>query len=300
MVTLKVYNDNGESTTQNKNVKVLDPTSIDDKNLTFEEIPVDDTYPNNLYPYSWISVDRDYGEANPNFITYGVSGNNMSFVVYSQSTTASYSFGYISAKSGEKCALAASNLSTSTANNDWLISPKIQLGTESSFELYVRSLMSEYGLEKYKIMISTTNTDEASFTMLGSVSEAPVAWTKVTRDLSAYDGQEVYLALVYVGHDNVSFYADDLKIITSPTSIETNNVELEARIFPNPANDVININYVEGAKIQILNNIGQEVYSISNANEYNQINMSAYQAGSYVVRITKGDKTNYYEMVLVK
>ncbi|MDI9535078.1 MAG: choice-of-anchor J domain-containing protein, partial [Bacteroidota bacterium] len=169
-----------------------------------------------------------------------------------------------------------------------------------SFEAYVKSLTANYGLEKYKIMISTTNTEEASFTMLGSVSTAPVNWTKITRDLSAYDGQEVYIALVYVGYDNFIFFADDIKITTTPTAIETNNLELEARIFPNPANDVININYVEGAKIQIFNNIGQEVYSLANANEYNQIDMSAHQAGSYVVRVTKGDKTNNYKMILVK
>lgn len=298
IISLKIHNENGPSSPKYKTVKVIDPATIDNNYLTFEEIPVGNTYPKNLYPYSWTSVNRDNGTVYGSLTNYGVSGNNMSFVVYSKSAT-SPSHLNVAPKSGDKCALAMTNASGGT-NNDWLISPKIQLGTNSSFEAYVKSLTANYGLEKYKIMISTTNTEEASFTMLGSVSTAPVNWTKITRDLSAYDGQEVYIALVYVGYDNFIFFADDIKITTTPTAIETNNLELEARIFPNPANDVININYVEGAKIQIFNNIGQEVYSLANANEYNQIDMSAHQAGSYVVRVTKGDKTNNYKMILVK
>jgi PKD repeat protein len=296
-VTLKVYNDNGVCE-KTKTINVVAVPTVDDKNLTFDEILVGTTYPKDMFPYSWTSLNRDNGTVYNSLNGYGVTGNNMSFVVYSKSATSSSDLN-VTPKSGDKCALAMTNTSGGT-NNDWLISPKIQLGINSSFEAYVKSLTANYGLEKYKIMISTTNTEEASFTMLGSVSTAPVNWTKITRDLSAYDGQEVYIALVYVGYDNFIFFADDIKITTTPTAIETNNLELEARIFPNPANDVININYVEGAKIQIFNNIGQEVYSLANANEYNQIDMSAHQAGSYVVRVTKGDKTNNYKMILVK
>lgn len=53
-------------------------------------------------------------------------------------------------------------------------------------------------------------------------------------------------------------------------------------------------------KIQIFNNIGQEIYSISNANEYNQINTSDYEAGSYVIRVTKNNEIENHKMILVK
>ncbi|MCK9256148.1 MAG: PKD domain-containing protein [Bacteroidales bacterium] len=299
-ITFQAFNENGPSLLQTKDIIVLDASNVDDKNLTFEEIIVGSTYPSDLAPYNWITIDRDNGAVWGDLSDYGVSGSTKAFVVYSHSITDQNSQ-FVTPKSGDKCGLAMSNHTSSPANNDWLISPKIQLGNNSSFEAYVKSYNQEWGLEKYKIMVSTTNTEEASFTMIGSVSQAPVNWTKITRDLSEYDGQEVYIAINYVGHDNFIFSVDDIKILTTPVPVGTTEIlKLETKVFPNPVNDILNINYVKDAKIQIFNNIGQEIYSISNANEYNQINTSDYEAGSYVIRVTKNNEIENHKMILVK
>ncbi|HOE39534.1 MAG TPA: choice-of-anchor J domain-containing protein [Bacteroidales bacterium] len=296
-ISLKVYNANGASNIAEKTVNVIDVGNVDDLFVTFEEIIVEGTFPKVFAPYNWTTVDVDGGTVWGNFADYGVTGATNAFSCYSHDLAASADF---APYEGDKCGFAMTNNSSSGPyNNDWFISPQISLGINSSFSVYLRSVKTTWGLEKYKIAISTTDNNPASFTVLGSVAEAPGSWTQVTKDLSDYDNQQIYIAINYVGEDKFAFAIDNLKITTTDTDVE-DVIIANTQVFPNPANDVININYVEGAKIQIFNNIGQEVYSMANANEYNQIDMSAHQAGTYVVRITKGDKTNNYKMILVK
>lgn len=71
-------------------------------------------------------------------------------------------------------------------------------------------------------------------------------------------------------------------------------------VFPNPANDVLNINFAEGANIQIINNLGQVVLNIAKAQEYNKVDVSAFPAGSYFVKITKDNSVTNHKVVLVK
>ncbi len=71
-------------------------------------------------------------------------------------------------------------------------------------------------------------------------------------------------------------------------------------VFPNPANDVLNINFAQGANIQIVNNLGQIVYSIENALENNVIDVTSFEAGSYFVKITKDDFVTNHKVILVK
>jgi hypothetical protein len=85
-------------------------------------------------------------------------------------------------------------------------------------------------------------------------------------------------------------------LISSSNDINAQNF----MIYPNPANDVLNVNFVEGASIQIVNNLGQVVYSVANAQEFNKIDIAAFEAGSYFVKITKDNSVTNHKVVLVK
>jgi hypothetical protein len=71
-------------------------------------------------------------------------------------------------------------------------------------------------------------------------------------------------------------------------------------VFPNPAYDVLHINYVEGANISIVNNLGQIVYSIENAQLNNTIDLSNLVAGTYFVKVTKDQVSQNHKLVIVK
>jgi len=103
---------------------------------------------------------------------------------------------------------------TTPPNNDWFISPQVQLGQGGELSFWVKSYTGEYGLERYKVGVSTTGTGPADFTFISGSSylEAPVQWTQQTYDLSQYNNQAVYIAIQCVSNDAFIFMIDDLKI----------------------------------------------------------------------------------------
>lgn len=108
-------------------------------------------------------------------------------------------------------------------SDTWLVSPQLQLSTNSSLELYVKTHAIEsqdVELEKYRLLVSTTDDNFDSFTVLGDDRQAPLDWTKVTVDLKDYDNQKVYVALQYIGQvfKNVVMMVDDINVITDGVS----------------------------------------------------------------------------------
>lgn len=104
----------------------------------------------------------------------------------------------------------------SGANNDWFITPMINLQSNSSFSFWAKSVTAEYGLERFNVYISTTNNNIGSFTKIssGSFVEAPVNWTKFTYNLASYNNQNIYLAIQCVSSDRFVFMIDDIVVST--------------------------------------------------------------------------------------
>lgn len=105
-------------------------------------------------------------------------------------------------------------------NNDWFITPQVQLGNNGEFTFWVKSYTDQYGLEKYKVAISTTDNNPSSFTIISGAQplEAPISWTQETFNLSAYNNQAVYLAIQCVSNDAFIFMIDDLEVKPSSAS----------------------------------------------------------------------------------
>ena len=143
-------------------------------------------------------------------------------------------------------------------NDDWLISPKLKLGRQSSMSLYVKSYVSNYGLEAYHVMVSETDNMPASFVSIGGERTAPVDdWERVEVDLSAYDGKEVYVAVRCVSQDAFVFMVDDISVSTSPTSIENIDNDKETILYPNPVK--------RGERVNVESGIGMQSISVYDA-----------------------------------
>jgi hypothetical protein len=97
-------------------------------------------------------------------------------------------------------------------NNDWLILPKMSAVSGSVFSFWAQSYSAQYGLERLKVAVSTTGTAPADFTVIseGSHLEVPTAWTEYSFDLSAYAGQEIYVAINCVSNDAFFVMVDDI------------------------------------------------------------------------------------------
>lgn len=177
--------------------------------------------------------------------------------------------------------------------DDWIISPKLKIGKDAKFSFQVKSLTEGHGQAEYLAWISTESNDPDTFTKLCERSTAPFdGWEEVSFDLSAYEGQEVYVAVQHVS--NMALLMIDCLKVTSPSvNIEDNPLDICLNLYPNPATDHITITsgdlLIE--HIEIYNIMGMLIYQSEpclNTN-YFRYNTSALASGNYVVRVTTSE-----------
>lgn len=201
------------------------------------------------------------------------------------------------ARTGSK-AMACFNVSTPAplVNNDWLISPRMTLGsTGNNLSFWAKSIHASYGLEKFNVLVSTTNTATASFTKLNTnviVTPSVVEWNQHTFNLDAYAGQQVYIAIQCVSDDQFALFIDDFKVTTTGTlgiseASKTSNL---SSVYPNPVSDVLNIkSNSKISSVEIFDISGKKMNADLNGDKVHVGNLNA---GSYIINIeTKEGKT---------
>ncbi|MDR0371175.1 MAG: choice-of-anchor J domain-containing protein [Prevotellaceae bacterium] len=307
-VKLEVANAGGK-VEMNHTIEIVDfPENLDDKIVDFESVMFveSNTFASDLFPYNWIAVNKDNGNVLGTFVPYGVRDRS-SFVVVDKRIVEPELVSAIDPYEGNKCIMSIANLNA-IKNNDWLISPKIQLRDESSISLYVRSGGPEsYGAEEYQISVSTTDEDPAestftsTFEVVGEKRTAPFEWTQVEVDLSAYNNQEVYIAINNVGRDHYTFLIDNIEVKTRVANAVDRLLSDRFGIYPNPAKNTVNINCPGLSGIQLFDIQGKEVMSVAANSENETINVSNLPEGHYLVRITtKENKFGTQKITVIK
>lgn len=142
----------------------------------------------------------------------------------------------LNAYSGAKFLLCPD--ATTPPNNDWLISPALNIQNGYQISFWTRSVTSDYGLERLRCLISVTDTLPASFVPLSNEPwlTIPAVWTQICYDLSAYAGRQVRLAWQCVSYDAFALCLDEIAL----TQIVGNQDEVLSppfnfQIYPNPA-----------------------------------------------------------------
>ncbi|MFO7677166.1 MAG: choice-of-anchor J domain-containing protein [Thermoplasmatota archaeon] len=176
---------------------------------SFEDYP--DFVVDNFPPWTTIDLDGDG--------TYGMEGVEWpnayytgAYMIFNPSQTTPPIDDTHPAKTGQKYASCWD--SVSMPNNDWLISPALTLEEDGMLTFWARSLTDQYGLERMKVGVSTTDMEPSSFDIIspGAYIEVPVAWTQYTFDLSNYTGETVYIAINCVSDDAFSLFIDDFEV----------------------------------------------------------------------------------------
>ncbi|MCK9185548.1 MAG: choice-of-anchor J domain-containing protein, partial [Candidatus Cloacimonetes bacterium] len=115
---------------------------------------------------------------------------------------------------GEYAASCRYGDSSSTDNDDWLITPPLQLSSsvadQISFWIGKSSSSTSY-TEDWEVLLSSTNTDPSSFTMIDSGTIPDLGYIQKSYDLDTYFSGDavVYLALRYRGTWDWYLHADD-------------------------------------------------------------------------------------------
>ena len=178
-----------------------------------------------------------------------------------------------------------SNVSGVLYPDNWLITPALVIPSNGAkLTWYVSAVDANYAAEYYEVMLSTS-LDPSTFTSVFNETLQSDQWEQRSVNISGdFAGQNVYVAFRnYNTTDIFLMKIDDINV-TSGTGIE--NHELNATIFPNPANNVLNINANSNInRVEVYNMMGQMVGSY-NVNDVNtQISTTSFANGVYTVKI---------------
>lgn len=204
--------------------------------------------------YNWTQHDGDgYATYTISGVTFTNKGYTGSYIAFNPSATSPALSSLWNAYNGSK--YAACMAATTAPNNDWLISQAISCGNNPVISFYAKSITSAYGLERFKVLYSTTGNNYVNFTTYlagsaGTYVEAPTSWTNYTYVLPPdCANTTVYIAIQCVSNDAFSFQVDDFvagdygspQFYVSPTNYE----------FPE-----FFINYTRSKQFTIANNGG--------------------------------------------
>ncbi|MDD2332032.1 MAG: choice-of-anchor J domain-containing protein, partial [Candidatus Cloacimonetes bacterium] len=219
-------------------------------------------------PWTLLDVDQS--------TTYGITDHTwdndydaQAFIIFNPTATSPAMAAGAEPHAGDK--YAACFAATTPDNNDWMIAPLLAGGGEISF--WARSYVSTYGLERFKVGVSTTGTNPNDFTFISGTGyiEAPVEWTQYTYDLAAYDDQQIRIGINCVSHDAFFFMVDDVEVTGTGAGEDDLAPVVATKLFnnyPNPFNPETTIRFsvkeASPVTIEIYNVKGQRVRTLVN------------------------------------
>lgn len=160
---------------------------------------------------------------------------------------------FYAAHTGNFVAMVSYN---SSGNDDWLITPAINLDGDQMLEFWAKSSSNNF-LEEFSVLISTTGIDTTSFVVLEEFINHSSSWTEHSYDLSSYSG-DVYIAFHSTSINEAELLIDDVLIKDLPetplASLNYNSIdfdEVEVGTTANPFGNIIELTNVDAAELAI-------------------------------------------------
>ena len=146
----------------------------------------------------------------------------------------------------------------------------------------------------YNVFVSNTGLSNYTGTAIYAISDlypntndaADTIWSYKTVNIpSTNNGQVVYIGFQHYANDMDVLYLDEISVIEANTQSVSNLTNNVAKVYPNPAKDVLNItNLSNDSQVIIMNSLGQVVYSaIATGNT--TINTENFNEGVYFVNV---------------
>ncbi|HNX01423.1 MAG TPA: choice-of-anchor J domain-containing protein, partial [Candidatus Cloacimonadota bacterium] len=134
---------------------------------------------------------------------------------------------YAQSHSGSKTAYVLSNWGQ--PNDDWLITPPLQLssGTTDMISFWMKGYDPAYP-EPWEVLISTTDSEPGSFTLIDSGILADPDYIQKTYNLDSYGNAIIYFAVRYRSNYTELINVDDFHgpVVYNPTSLSTPDVTI--------------------------------------------------------------------------
>ncbi len=165
----------------------------------------------------WASYDGDgkntYGSSDCSF-----TGENTAFGFMAFNPSLA---GCFSTHGGQRCGVSICPVDGSESD-DWIISPQLLMNNNGYISFWVYSPKpGTWGNETFDVLVSTTNNQPSSFTAIATAEVAPNSWTQKTYSLSAYNNQQIYVAIRHRATDKFMMLIDDIELNAGTLSTPT-------------------------------------------------------------------------------
>ena len=113
--------------------------------------------------------------------------------------------------------------------DNWLISPQITLPNQATLKFWIMRSTYDDAQDEYEVLLSTTGNAIEDFTVIKGKVAANSEWTEVSINLSAYDGQQCYIAIRHEFTDGFFLMVDDFGIFgwSEPIATTENSLLIE-------------------------------------------------------------------------
>ena len=261
---------------------------------TDETAPTASAMSNNLTIANLEGFDSDLGS----WTGYNVSGDQV--------------WGWASYGLPPGCAIMNGYDEGPNPNEDWLISPSLDLSNYSevlfSFD-HVRNYGTNAGLS---VLVSTdydgTSDPSSNGTwndltaMFTFTEEGTWDWSSAGEaDVTMYNGASTYFAFKYISTtEDCSTWEVDNALIYGVLGVGFDEIDDEQiNIYPNPAIDMVHITCTNQGNIRIINLAGQVVLQVNTEKGTNRVNIEELNPGLYMVQyINELGNTNTQKLLI--
>lgn len=251
----------------------------------------------------WIILDLDQSPTwHWNEYDFPNAGQACGWMVFSPAFT-SPPHNFLNAHSGQKMLISPDALNP--PDNNWLISPSIYLGVNPSLSFWARSFTDVYGLERLKVLVSTSEAEPNSFIPLHGSPwlNIPATWTLYEYDLGAFQNQNVRLAWQAISNDAMALFLDDIEIRGTNGYISTPEELAPTAKFcisPNPSKGAFEIQGIKGQyELSVYDIKGRKLHQ-SMQQEGSSLAHLQLSNGVYILKIKQQGSSHHARLVICK
>ena len=275
------------------------------ENFTFTQLPGNSNWNFAIFPYTNSGENIDY-KADSSYPTASATLGEVYGVLYATFADGLAPFTAYSVEGdqtwttsvfdGVPFAKMSGYAGSAHANEDWLISPN--LFANGSFEIMTISFMNAYKFagpalqvmisNQYDGMSDPTEFEWADITDAFTWSEGEYAWAESgVFTMEDIEATRVYLAFVYRSTDTEAstWEITNVEVYGTGYDAVSENEAVSFNLYPNPANNSINVVAENAAEMQILDMAGRTVMAVNVVEGENSINVSNLESGVYFVRM---------------
>ena len=191
--------------------------------------------------------------------------------------------------------IAAYFYNQSSGADDYLISPLMTLPENAAVKFSYRSASTSYPEAFSVYVIPEGSTYESAVQVLATTEVTNTTWEEVAINVASYTGQTVNIAIKAESDANMYWLGIDHFVVDQSAGVEESEMA-QVSIYPNPASTMLNVHAENYSNVQIINFLGQVVYSANITENDFQINVSNLSNGVYFIRLN-GETTTTQKFI---